>query len=376
MMLAAFCLSKPAKEGRACFELRKVPKPTLKGLPPGSVLLAVLACSICGSDLWGKNEETGRRPTDFIKAKDPLCGGSGHELIGQVVDIVEPCSLLQVGQRVLALSPAYIKRIQTVRAAFEGATKESANILPDLGGFVQYAVSHASVCFPLPQVESKSLPRNPLHFVAGQPLGTLICACKKLGSVMGHNVAIVGQGPNGLMMTQMLANLGARRIIALDLLEERLKVSQQCKATHTIKCASSKGNPNESFQDARTKVAHITEGAMCDVVVEMVGHQGNTIDLCAMLAKDGGTVLLFGLPPGSDEPGMMIRPRDFTRSIRFICSHSPSMEDFALAVEMIKQGRFDPSPVFSLSIPFERFPEAYEMASEYKDGVSKILLTF
>ncbi len=54
------------------------------------------------------------------------------------------------------------------------------------------------------------------------PLGTVLHACQKLGSVINLNIAVVGQGQNGLIISQMLANIGARRIIALDLLEERL----------------------------------------------------------------------------------------------------------------------------------------------------------
>jgi threonine dehydrogenase-like Zn-dependent dehydrogenase len=53
--------------------------------------------------------------------------------------------------------------------------------------------------------------------VAQQPIGIILHACQKLGSVIDANVAVVGQGQNCLMMTQMLANMGARRIISLDL---------------------------------------------------------------------------------------------------------------------------------------------------------------
>lgn len=51
---------------------------------------------------------------------------------------------------------------------------------------------------------------------------------------MGLDVAIVGQGQNGLLMTAVLANAGARRVLALDRLPERLAVSSRMGATHTL----------------------------------------------------------------------------------------------------------------------------------------------
>ena len=42
-----------------------------------------------------------------------------------------------------------------------------------------------------------------------QPLGTAICAMRKLPAVMGLNVAVVGQGPMGLLFCSLLRNLGA-----------------------------------------------------------------------------------------------------------------------------------------------------------------------
>ena len=44
--------------------------------------------------------------------------------------------------------------------------------------------------------------------------------------------------------------------------------------------------------------------------------------------------------------------------------------------ENLVQERVDPAPIFTHAVPFERFAEAYEMASTYKDGVIKTVLTF
>lgn len=209
------------------------------------------------------------------------------------------------------------------------------------------------------------------RYVLAQPLGTILHACQKLGSIANLNIVVVGQGQNGLIMSQMLANMGARRIIALDLLEERLVYSRKNKSTHTVLVAA----PMD-IHAIRTEVNRITGGQLCDVAIDMVGHQCHTAALCSQLAKDHGRVLLFGLPPAKDEEQISIRYGDLTRNLTYICSHSPEFESFRLALELIERGVVDPSTVFSHVMPFSQFVDAYDKAYNYKDGMIKVLLTF
>lgn len=74
MILAAFCQSEPAeKERRVCFELRQVDIPSLEGLPRGTVLIRTAASSICGTDLWGRNDATGRTTLDYLHTMQETC---------------------------------------------------------------------------------------------------------------------------------------------------------------------------------------------------------------------------------------------------------------------------------------------------------------
>lgn len=151
--------------------------------------------------------------------------------------------------------------------------------------------------------------------------------------------------------------------------------SKKFKATHTILLTA--GSSAQQIEIAKTKVQEFTQGAMCDVVLDMVGHQDKTLNMCADLAKDEGTVIIFGLPPAADShQKFSIRHADFTRDLNYICSSSPGMDAFELAVELLEQERFDPGPLFTHRIPFTEFPIAYEKAYNYEDGVIKVLLVF
>lgn len=366
------------KDRIAHYELRSRPIPSLnfQDYPPNTILVRTIAASICGSDLCGLGGCAScpewRRPTALFNVMPEICGGSGHEAIGIIVDIATSSTCeLSIGQKVLAMSTLYMHKVDSVREVIEKETgQDLSSIYPEqCGAFAEYFVSHASTCVKLPD-SIPSLDFDPRWYVLAQPLGTILHACRKLGSVIDANVAVIGQGQNGLIMTQMLARMGARRIIALDLLDERLTYSLKNNATHTIKVSTPM-----NIDKIKQQVKAINGGNLCDVTIEMAGHQSNTIQLCSKLTKDGGKVLLFGLPPDKSESQMSIGYEDMARNLTYICSHSPEMVSFESAVELIERGVFDPSTIFSHTIPFSRFVEAYQMANRYEDGVVKILLS-
>ena len=126
-----------------------------------------------------------------------------------------------------------------------------------------------------------------------QPLGTVIWACSKLGNLLNQDVVVMGQGPMGLLFTHLLSNLGAKTVIATDLVDFRLEAAKQMRATHTI---------NAAEVDTVAAVERITDGRMADLVVEVVGHQTETINQCMDLVKRDGTILAFGVPDDADLP--------------------------------------------------------------------------
>jgi len=253
--------------------------PSLDGMPPGTLLVKVLATSICGSDLAGRCCATcavgqWRGYTDEMNAGTMARpGGTGHEILGEVVDRVAPSSR-SIGQRVLAFSTGYIRMVPSARLAFKRVTgHDPEDILPIQGGFCQYILSFQTATVPVPATAPEGF--NPLHFVVAQPLGTIIRAVSKLGSLWGKRCAVLGCGQNGLLMTALLSGMGARVLIGLDLFENRVETAKAMGATHTVLVAAAGGSgAGGKGENAVEAVSRITEGALCDVVVDMVGHQG------------------------------------------------------------------------------------------------------
>ncbi len=308
-------------------EIIEIDKPNLAEYPDGTVMIQTKHSAICGSDMPHFVLE---QPSDHY----PLGKGlSIHEAIGVIVG--SKSKKFKEGDEVLAL-PRHI------------------------GGCSEFFLSDENVTIPLVDFHRKDC------MLMAQPLGTVIWACRKLDNLLNQDVVIIGQGPMGLLITHMISNLGAKTIITTDLIDFRLDVSQQMRATHTVNAAN---------EDIVTAVKEITDGKMADLVIEVVGHQTETINTCLQLLKRGGTLLAFGVP--DDEVYNFHFSEFFRKNIQFIGSVGPDvLNDFPLAMDMIAQRRIDVSPIITHHIPFTEAQKGFEMALHKKNEAVKIVFNY
>jgi threonine dehydrogenase-like Zn-dependent dehydrogenase len=306
-------------------EIIEVEMPDISKSPPGSLLVKVQHSAICGSDLPHFAYEL---PMDTY----PLPAGfSIHECIGTIIE--SDSDRFKEGDEVLSLP--YDNR-----------------------GLADCFLSHADKTVLLPDFKDKEA------ILMSQPLGTVIWAMRKLGNILNYDTVVVGQGPMGLLITHMLSNLGAKRVIALDRLDYRLEVSKKMRATHTINV--DKGSAAKIIYD-------ITQGSMADLVVEAVGHQIETLNQCLDMVKEGGTILAFGVPDEEIYP--LFFRRLFYQNISLIGSVHPEMKlDFPLAMDMITQERINVSPIITHTLPFKEVQKGFEMFLNKTHKAIKVVL--
>jgi len=308
-------------------EMVEVPEPELPPQAEGALLVQTRVGAVCGSDLPKYSREL--KPKKY-----PLPDGHAlHECIGTVVG--SRSARFREGDAVLALP--------------DGSC-----------GLAERFLSHEQTAVPLP---GGSLDET---LVMAQPLGTVICALRRLPSPLDADVVVLGQGPMGLMFTQMLAAAGARRIVAVEPVPHRRALAARLGATHTVDPAG--------CEDLAASVREATGGRLADLVVEAVGHQTHTLDQAIDLVRLEGTILAFGVP---DDPVYPIRFQTlFRRKAALVSSVQPDPQrDFPLALDLVHQGRYDPRPLLSHRLPLARAPEAFRIASERGDGVVKVLIT-
>ena len=200
-----------------------------------------------------------------------------------------------------------------------------------------------------------------------QPVGTVMYACQRIGSVLGKRVVILGQGAIGLAFTQWMAQQGARQVIVTDLLDYRLEAARQVGATHTI---------NAAQEDVAAMVAEVTHGELADVVVEAVGRP-ETANLVWDLVRKLGLVALFGLP--HDEETFPFRYNAMMDKLPTILvtvgARTPNpTQHIEECVDLVAQGRLDLSHMVTHRLPFDQVQRAYDMYSDKLDNIIKVVL--
>jgi L-iditol 2-dehydrogenase len=99
-------------------------------------------------------------------------------------------------------------------------------------------------------------------------------------------VVIIGGGPIGLLMIQLVKNVGASRIILIEPDQQKQKLGIELGADFCL-------SPVE--EKISEKINELTDSQV-DVIIECVGNK-DTVDQAIRLAGKGGKVVIFGLAP-------------------------------------------------------------------------------
>jgi L-iditol 2-dehydrogenase len=293
----------------------------------GEVLIRTERLSICGSDL---------RHYDRVLPEEeyPLeLGRPCHECIGVVEE--SRARELAEGQRVIVLP--------TTR-----------------GGLMERLVEKPSRIIPVPEGG------DPAVWLMCQPMGTVLHACQRTGSVLGKRVAILGQGAIGLSFTTLMAMQGASQIIVTDMLDYRLALAKRLGATHTI---------NARREDVPRAVAELTGGAMADIVIEAAGEEA-TLNQSFYVVKRYGHVTLFGIQ--WEEKLTLDFARMFDQQITVLNVSSARSDDptgaIKQCVELVAQRRMDLSHLITHRMAFGDVQQAYDTYSRKLDNVIKVVM--
>ena len=199
-----------------------------------------------------------------------------------------------------------------------------------------------------------------------QPFGTVVWALKKLPNMIGRDVVVLGLGPIGQMFVAGLRNLGARRIIGIDPIEDRTHVAKQMGATDTV-CALGKA--------AEQQVREILGGELPEVVIEAVGHKAQAFNDAVGLVRPHGEILYFGVPPMPTD-GLKLKDA-MLKNVTIKTSLHPDFDTtFPLAMQWLAEGRVDLSPLLTHRFSLDQIQQAFDLFRDRQDGAIKVLVEF
>lgn len=308
--------------------VRDVPQPSIA---KGDLLLEVMACGVCFSDV---------HKIRFQALEKPIV--LGHELAGRVV--TSASEKFQMGARVVVAHhvPCFDCHYCLHGNISMCAQFKKTNLDP--GGFAEFVrlpAKHVeSVAFPIPDCLSD----NEASFM--EPLGCCVRALKRSGLQASDVVVLIGLGSIGLLLMQLIRFAGAE-CIGLDLDPIRREYAAALGAIATFSGAE------PAFKEYLEKA---TQGRGADAVILTAGGP-SLVPIMLSRLRAGGTCLIFAsFHPESDVS--LDWNQLYYREINIVTSYSASPTDLREALELLANGAVRVAPMTGHTFPLERFSEA------------------
>ncbi len=315
---------------------------------PGEVLVEVLACGVCASDL---HVVTGVTPAGELPQI------LGHEAVGDVAAVGEGVDDWMVGDRVLVLPAWPCGRCPYCLGGRENLCRALAVPGVDVDG--------AQAGFTL--ADARALTHVPRDVPATQAailvdaVATPYHALKRAGVTQGSTVAIVGLGGLGMHAIQLARLAGAATIVGVDIDPVNLERATAWGADAVVD--ASDGKP------AR-RVRELTEGGV-EKSIEFVGRN-ESIDQAIKMLAPGGRAVVVGLTPERLEtlPSALL----VSNELEVVGSFGSTMQDVDELVDLLDAGRLDLSRSVTHTYEPAGFPEALLQLAERRDNPIRIVV--
>jgi L-iditol 2-dehydrogenase len=310
------------------------------------VLIDVASVGICGSDLHYYKD--GRIGSGQV-IRDPFV--PGHEFAGFLCDDCDELGLKRGS--LVAVDPN--KACGTCAWCVEGhpnlcPTVEFIGAPPFHGAMTQ------SITVPKAQIVALPPQFTPLEAVMTEPLGIAIHAVDLAKPKLLEQVTILGCGPIGLLILQVLKLAGAGDIIMVD------------PQAHRREAAAGLG----AYQTAPTvlEALAMTSGIGTTLVLEATNAPEGFAD-AVTATRIGGRVVIVGIPDGDVYTLSAAEARRRALSIKF----SRRMGHvYPRAIDLISQRRVDVAAIVSHTIPLEEAPATFAALAANAPGYLKVLI--
>ncbi len=318
----------------------------------GEVLVRVMACAVCGSDVHGMDGSTGRRRPPIIM---------GHEASG-VIELAGPgVREFKAGDRVTFDSTIYCGKCDMCRAgdvnlcAARRVLGVSCEDYRLDGAFAEYVAVPEYVLYRLPDRVSFQ------QAAMVEPLAIACHAAARAPVTPGACAVIVGVGTIGMLTLQVVRAMGAETVIAVDIDDAKLADALANGATAAV---------NSKDADAVEQILALTPGGKgANLAYDATGIT-QTVDLCLKsLALNGKAVLIGNLAPKVDFPLQWV----VTRQISLFGSCA-SAGEYKQCLRLIEEGKVDVDALISKAVPLREGNEWINRVYAREPGLNKIVL--
>ena len=316
--------------------------------PDDGVLLRVLACGICGTDVRSFYNGDRRIAPPWVL---------GHEISGELIEIGEDAQRevseagLALGDSVHCISTLWCGRCRMCRSGHENLCLHG-----ELMGFDHPGAYAEHVA--IPRIALKNLFRipdglSPAHATFADPLSDVICGHKDLGITLDEVVAVIGAGPVGTAHVALARLQGAAEVILFERTARRLDLARAILGDDRVRYVDTEG------EDPVAAVMLSTEGFGADVVIVACSSDAAQEQAMEMAAPRGRVMFFGGLPKGTTSIAFPSNVLHY-REVQVHGSYASRHRDQVRALDMLAGDAGGIRGVVSEIISLDETPGAFE----------------
>lgn len=319
-------------------------KPTINS---NEVMLKVKKVGICGTDV-GSYESGG-----------PYIPGNviGHEFSGEIVELGEKVKKLKIGNRVTVNPQIPCNNCYYCNHNQENMCKlQNYSLGTTENGAMQDFINVVA--------ERVHLLPDSVTYEGGaivEPLSIAIHAVQNSSFKVGDSAAVIGTGPIGLFVIQVLRVCGAKKIFALEPVG-----SKQIKALEL-------GADKVFKPKLWNKIVRLTDKIGPDHVFDCVG-ESSTISTSLSLIKKGGLITLIGMHARSFEIKNALLMTTNNITIKGVYGYNQDV--FQTALSLLEQKKINYEQLITDRIKIEAVPQIFEKLANPPHDELKIIVDF
>ena len=330
------------------FEIQDMPCPEVGN---NDVLIQVMACGICGSDVHGMDGSSGRRRPPIVM---------GHEASGVIAEVGQSVTDWRVGDRVTFDSTVYCNQCHFCQQGKINLCDQrrvlgvSCDEYRRHGAFADYVAVPQHILYRLPEAVS---------FVQGamvEAVSIAVHAVKRTHLTAGDTAVVIGTGVIGLLVVQALRSQGCAQVIAVDIDPNKLSLAEQLGAHVTL-------NPGKVnlIQEIQTR----TQGRGADLAFEAVGLVTTLKNAIAVLRKGGQLALVGNLAAQVEFPLQTVVTRELT-----VLGSCASCGEYPLCLDLMAAGKIKVDPLISAKAPLVDGGQWFKRLYGRERGLIKVIL--
>jgi 2-desacetyl-2-hydroxyethyl bacteriochlorophyllide A dehydrogenase len=327
---------------------KDVPDPVIKS---NEVLVKVMACGICGSDVHGLDGSTGRRIPPMIM---------GHEASGVILKTGVNVSNWKSGDRVTFDSTVYpLNDWFTLEGKYNlSDNREVIGVSPGTykrdGAFAEYIAIPEHILYKVPDKVTFE------QAAMVEAIAVALHSVKISGIGLGDKCVVVGTGMIGIFILKLLKMSGASEVIAIDRNPKRLEQAKRAGADHTFLSTE---------KDLGEKISEMTGNRGADISFEAVGISDSVNTAIEVLRKGGTSVLVGNTSPNIEFPLQKV----VTRELKIFGSCAIRGE-YETVLSLLENGKITVDDQISAVVPLSEGALWFKKLYKREEDLNKVIL--